>query len=208
MARALCSKARRRRTSASCSRNSSSKTSRRRAGSTSSSDSGPWMAPEGRGAVPQVERRPPLVGQRVGELAGPLERLVDERADLPAGQAGLGRRRVDGQDAQGARGGRTGSSTPATTSTTGLTIWRVPRYSPTLPKKMASVPTASCLARQGWLKKTTFRRARVVAHRQLDRRRGPLRARRERTPTAPRPARPPRRRRRAPETSAWRVRSM
>ena len=48
--------------------------------------------------------------------------------------------------------------TPATTSTTGLTIWRVPRYSPTLPKKIASVPASSCLARQGWLKKTTASR--------------------------------------------------
>ncbi len=48
--------------------------------------------------------------------------------------------------------------TPATTSTTGFTIWRVPRYSPTFPKKIASVPASSCLARQGWLKKTTARR--------------------------------------------------
>ena len=48
--------------------------------------------------------------------------------------------------------------TPATTSTTGLTIWRAPRYSPTLPKKIASVPASSCLARQGWLKKTTANR--------------------------------------------------
>ena len=46
----------------------------------------------------------------------------------------------------------------ATTSTTGLTIWRLPRYSPTFPQKMASVPGSSCLARQGWLKNTTARR--------------------------------------------------
>ncbi len=40
------------------------------------------------------------------------------------------------------------------TSTTGFAICRRPRYSVTLPKKMASVPDSSCLARHGWLKKT------------------------------------------------------
>ena len=114
------------------------------------------MAREGLRPVPQAERRRATVGQRVRQLAGPLERLLDEGADLPAGQARLGRGRVDGQDAQRAPAGA-GSSTPATTSTTGFTIWRLPRYSPTLPQKMASVPSRSCLALHGWLKKTTSR---------------------------------------------------
>ena len=96
--------------------------------------------------------------------------------------------------------------TPATTSTTGLTIWRAPRYSPTLPKKIASVPASSCLARQGWLKKTTANRpvsSRTVSSTTAR----PFRARRARadctdastaasSPTS------------SPETSAWRVRSM
>ena len=53
---------------------------------------------------------------------------------------------------------RPGVVTPATTSTTGLAIWRLPRYSVTFPKKIASVPASSCLARQGWLKKTILSR--------------------------------------------------
>ncbi len=46
-----------------------------------------------------------------------------------------------------------GSSVDTSTSTTGLVIRRVPRYSSSLPKNSASVPTASCFTRQGWLKK-------------------------------------------------------
>ena len=96
--------------------------------------------------------------------------------------------------------------TPATTSTTGLVIWRAPWYSVTLPKKIASVPASSCLARQGWLKKTTLRRP-VSSRTTTSTIALPCRERRARadctsastaasSPTC------------SPETSAWRVRSM
>ena len=61
--------------------------------------------PERLGPAPQVEGGPPLLGQRVRQLAGAVERLLDVGADLPARQAGLGRRRVDRQDAQRATPG-------------------------------------------------------------------------------------------------------
>ena len=60
----------------------------------------PVDGPEGVGAVPQVDGVPPLLGERVGELAGALERFCHELPDLPRRQPGLGRRRVDGQDPQ------------------------------------------------------------------------------------------------------------
>ena len=53
---------------------------------------------------------------------------------------------------------RPAEAAPATTSTTGFAIWRLPRYSVTFPKKIASVPASSCFARHGWLKKTILRR--------------------------------------------------
>ncbi len=56
----------------------------------------------GRRAVPQAERGEPFPGQRVEERTGPLERLLHERPDLPAGEPRLGRGRVDRQDPQGA----------------------------------------------------------------------------------------------------------
>ena len=61
--------------------------------------------PERLGPAPQVEGGPPLLGQGVRQLAGAVERLLDVGADLPARQAGLGRRRVDRQDAQRATPG-------------------------------------------------------------------------------------------------------
>jgi len=39
--------------------------------------------PESVRAVPEVDAVTPLDGERVGELAGPLEGLGDELADLP-----------------------------------------------------------------------------------------------------------------------------
>ncbi len=122
---------------------------------------GPVDGFEGLGAAPQVERGAPLLGHRVGELAGPLERLLDEGADLPAGQADLGRRRVDGDDAAGCAAR---PSAPATTSTTGLAIWRRPRYSSTLPKKMASVPASQLLGPPGLVEEDDLEPAGVVAH--------------------------------------------
>ena len=62
---------------------------------------GPVHRPHRRRPVPQRQGRPPTLGQRVHQLAGPLERLLHEGADLPTGEAGLGRGRVDGKDAQG-----------------------------------------------------------------------------------------------------------
>ena len=62
--------------------------------------------PEGVRAVPQVDAVAPLDRERVGELAGPLEGLGDELADLPRGEAGLGRRRIDRQDPQRLAAGR------------------------------------------------------------------------------------------------------
>ena len=67
---------------------------------------GPVNGPEGVRAVPQVDAVAPLDGERVGELPRTLERLRDELPDLPRRQAGLGRGRVDGQDAQGPPAGR------------------------------------------------------------------------------------------------------
>ena len=58
------------------------------------------------GAAPQLERGAPLGGERVGELAGALERFGDEGADLPARQPHLGRGGVHGEDAQRAPPGR------------------------------------------------------------------------------------------------------
>ena len=63
----------------------------------------------------------------------------------------------------------------------------------TLPKKMASVPAASCLARQGWLKKTTSRRAGVVVAPSTSTTARPLRARAGVDRLAPSPGRRPRR---------------
>ena len=44
----------------------------------------------------------------------------------------------------------------------------LPRYSPDLPQEDGLGPGSSCLARQGWLKKTTARRAGGVAHHDVD----------------------------------------
>ena len=96
--------------------------------------------------------------------------------------------------------------TPATTSTTGLVIWRVPRYSVTLPKKIASVPASSCLARQGWLKKTILSRP-VSSRTTTSTTARPVRARRalaDCTVASTAASSPTW----SPETSAWRVRSM
>jgi hypothetical protein len=48
----------------------------------------------------QFELGPPLLGQRVGEAPGALERLGDPDADLPAVEPRLSRRRVDRHDTQ------------------------------------------------------------------------------------------------------------
>ena len=45
---------------------------------------GPWMARKASVRSHRSSDVAPLGGQRVGELAGPLERLLDELADLPA----------------------------------------------------------------------------------------------------------------------------
>ena len=96
--------------------------------------------------------------------------------------------------------------TPATTSTTGLVIWRLPWYSVTLPKKIASVPASSCLARQGWLKKTILSRP-VSSRTTTSTTARPVRARRacaDCTDASTAASSPTRR----SDTSAWRVRSM
>ena len=77
----------------------------------------------------------------------------------------------------------------------------------TLPKKMASVPASSCLARQGWLKKTIVEAAGVVAHGELDHgttRAGCVGTRADCTSASTAASSPTSR----SDTSAWRVRSM
>ena len=102
--RALVSKAWRRMKTRSCRRSNSSKTKRlwRRAelvhiGATRGRG---W--PRMASVLPQqVELvAPPALRQRVDQLAGPGQGIVDEGADLPAGQPGLGRGRVHRQDAE------------------------------------------------------------------------------------------------------------
>ena len=150
---------------------------------------GPVNGPEGVGAVPQVD------GARHSAGSG--------SANSPARSSASATNSPISHDVSPAlaEAGYTGRMrsvrrpgvTPATTSTTGLVIWRVPRYSVTLPKKMASVPGSSCLARQGWLKNTIFSRP-VSSRTTTSTTARPVRARRAPAPTARWPARPPRRR--------------
>ncbi len=75
---------------------------------------------------------------------------------------------------------RASPSTPTITSTTGFTILGWPRNSSSFPKNSAWTPTASCLARQAWLKNVTVIAEVVVLHVHLDEAR-PFWVRRERT---------------------------
>ena len=102
-------------------------------------------------------RRRHSSGSGSANSPGPVEGL--RRRTRPISQRGqrrLGRGRVDGEDPQ--RRGRPGCRSPATTSTTGFTIWRVPGTRPPCRRRWPRCPPASCLARHGWLKKTTARR--------------------------------------------------
>ncbi len=54
--------------------------------------------PHGLGATPEPQLAAERARQRVGEGAGAVERLLDIGPDLPAGEARLGRRRVDRDD--------------------------------------------------------------------------------------------------------------
>ena len=202
-ARALTSKARRRSTRASCSRKSSSKTSRRRAGATTSSDSGPWMA---RKASVRSHR-----SMEVRHSSGSGSANSPARSSASATNSPISHD-VSPALAEAGYTGRIRSVrrpgvTPATTSTTGLVIWRAPRYSVTLPKKIASVPASSCLARQGWLKKTILSRP-VSSRTTTSTTALPVPGAPGAAPTAPSASTAASSPTCRSETSAWRVRSM
>ena len=170
-----------------------------------SSDSGGWMARKASVRSHRSSDGAPLAAA-AGRRSSPArpQRLLDALADLPASQPGLGRGRVDGQDPQ----------RPAPRRHAGHHVdHRVghlaacPGTRSTLPKKIASVPASSCLARQGWLKKTIVpgRRCRRAPRRRPRRARsGARRARADCTDASTAASSPTS----SSETSAWRVRSM
>ena len=112
--------------------------------------------PEGTRAVDQAEPTLPVGVERVGEGAGPIERLGHETTELPAREARLGRRRVDGDDSRVRDPVASPAASPAETrSTTGLVIWRRPGRCRACRRRALGSPAGSWRARHAWLKKTT-----------------------------------------------------
>ena len=113
------------------------------------------------------------VEERLVERIGEAARLRTWRSasatsarQLPREHLGFARLRVDGHDHAGlvvgdARRGRC-------TSTTGFVIWRLPRYTSSLPKNDASVPTAQLLLAPRLVEERDVQQRRAVVDDRLD----------------------------------------
>ncbi len=145
------SNARLRATSPTCIRKNSSKMRRPFAAASSAIDSGRWMArrAELRSRRSQRSRRASSSGS-----AKPRARHFASASRTRARNCQVNTSALPDWGYTGTITPVFSSATPArpTTSTTGFVICRLPRYTSSLPKNDASVPTLNCFSRQPWLK--------------------------------------------------------